>query len=244
MPRLSRMYAREARRRAMLLPNLSRANIADPLHPEDARLTCPYCHKRLNTETGRNRHIILRASCRARHQYAISGGKHKRKRESESDVPFFEPPETEPPTKRLRTEEEEGPPVAGPSRLPDPVRTVPSLASEREGLLGCNRSAGNGSYTEEYPIKTAGAPIGARSMSEEDLQKYLESCGALGDSDLFETAEIMMTTGLSGRGRSRHLKAPAYKQWKGKGKAVWNDNTALLNDIDKLPSGPEWMTEE
>ncbi|KAF8598610.1 hypothetical protein BDV93DRAFT_593766 [Ceratobasidium sp. AG-I] len=67
-----------------------------------------------------------------------------------------------------------------------------------------------------------------------------------------------MGTGLSGRGRSRHLKGPAvsslnkksarysqseqYKKWKGKGKEVWNNNAALLSDIDKLPTGPIWKT--
>ncbi|KAG9120100.1 hypothetical protein FRC07_004554 [Ceratobasidium sp. 392] len=244
------MYARSTRRRALSLPKLSHANFVDPLHPDDARLTCPYCKKRLDSEAGRNRRIALRMYCRAQHEYAISTKEHKQKRSYEEDIPISKPPESEPPTKRLRPEEDEGPPVAGPSRLPEPNCTVPNSASGRADWADRNKRTSSKSCVEEYPIKTAGASIGVRSMSEQDLQAYMESCGALRDLELFETAEIMMTTGLSGRGRNRHLKAPAclpvqkYKRWKGKGKAVWNDSAALLSDIDKLPSGPGWTTGE
>ncbi|KAG9124668.1 hypothetical protein FRC07_010699 [Ceratobasidium sp. 392] len=229
------MYAPAARREAMALPLLSEAKTRG--FSVDDRLTCPYCRKRLPTPTGRDRHIILRPYCRARHERFVSSERErKRKEKSKDNVPVSGPTESEPPTEPSRTED---PPVAGPSRLP--VTEHRPVGSDMEE--GTIRSAGDGSWVEDFPIKTAGAVIGTRRRSEQDLQEYMESCGRLGDPELFETAKILMTTGLSGRGRTMHLKGPMYK-WKGKGKAVWRNNTDLLNDIDKLPKGPDWRTEE
>ncbi|KAG8729126.1 hypothetical protein FRC10_004270 [Ceratobasidium sp. 414] len=147
-----------------------------------------------------------------------------------------------PPPRQARAEEiedEDEPPVAGPSRLPNRrPEPIPSMGNGA-GSGGGNRCMVNGLFVEDFPISTAGAPLGTRLMTEEDLREYLESCGRLGDPDLLETAEILLTTGLTGRGRTRHLKGPMYK-WKGKG--MWRDNADLMNDIDKLPWGAKWTT--
>ncbi|KAG9105151.1 hypothetical protein FRC07_009563, partial [Ceratobasidium sp. 392] len=270
------MYERAARRMGMALPKLSLANGTDPNPSDDARHTCPYCGKRLQTEIGRDRHIILRTYCRARHEYVISGKKRrKRGRRSGTSTPLPEGTGIEPPMKRMRTEEDKQPiggpstlpmqtydgeqpiagpstlpmqtddneqPVAGPSTLPipglNPTIPIPELAD-----LGTRDArAAPGIFVEQFPISTAGAPIGTQRRDEQDLQEYLESCGRLGDRDLFETAEILMTTGLTGRARNRHLRGPVYKKWKGKG--VWRNNDELLSEIDMLPQGPKWSTAE
>lgn len=169
-------------------------------HTGDVRFSCPYCGKKVRSEVGRYRHVTLRPFCRARHLKEVSK-KRKRQREHTSL------PETtgdEPPTKQARTDEED-PPVAGPSRLPVPGPSSPKLPMQEKDL----EFSSDGLFTERFPISTAGAPIGSRRMKHRDLRKYMELCGRLGDRELFETAEIMMGTGLSGRGRNRQLKGPA-----------------------------------
>ncbi|KAG8730883.1 hypothetical protein FRC10_002295, partial [Ceratobasidium sp. 414] len=229
------MYARAARVAAMRLPKLPRPKGTEHSPPQ---FTCPYCGKQLQFQVGLDRHILLRPSCRKRHQDMLKGKKaQKRKRRSRANSLL-------PEAKRSRTDEDT-PPVAGPSRLPnpDPPPTAPTTEGTGGGDAdGCMR---NGVFVEKFPIKTAGAPIGTRCRTKADLRKYLETCGPLGDRDLLETAEILMTTGLTGRGRSRHLKGPVvkqYRKWKGKGKEIWPDNAALLRDIDRLPTGPNWTT--
>ncbi|KAG9123430.1 hypothetical protein FRC07_014952, partial [Ceratobasidium sp. 392] len=259
MARGGTMYQRTARRLGMTPPKLSRANGTDPNPSDETRRTCPYCGKLLDTEIGRDRHIILRTYCRARHKYVISGKKRrKRGRKSGTSTPSPEGTDSEPPTKRMRTDEDEqlvaGPStlpmqtdddeqlVAGPSTLPmpGPGFTVPILKLADLGTG--DACAATGIFVERFPIDTAGAPISTQRRDEQGLPKYLESCGRLGDRDLFETAEILMTTGLTGQARNRHLRGPVYKKWKGKG--VWKNNDELLSEIDKLPQGPKWTTAE
>ncbi|KAG8777441.1 hypothetical protein FRC12_000371 [Ceratobasidium sp. 428] len=147
----------------------------------------------------------------------------------------------DPPAKRPRVEEETQP-VAGPSRLPlpDPQPPISAPDSQSSNL----RPAGDGSFVEAFPSSTAGAPISPNRRGEKNLASHLEACGRLGDRDLFETAEILMTTGLNGAGRTKHLKGPMYRQWKGKGKEVWRNDDELMRDIDSLPRGPKWTTAE
>ncbi|KAG8773758.1 hypothetical protein FRC12_002328 [Ceratobasidium sp. 428] len=145
----------------------------------------------------------------------------------------------EPPTKRPRVDEET-PPVAGPSRLPPPDSQPPIPIPDSQPSNPTQAS--DGSFVEAFPSSTAGAPISPNRKGEKKLTEHLESCGRLGDRDLFETAEILMTTGLNGAGRTKHMKGPMYKQWKGKGKEIWRDDDELQRDIDGLPKGPEWTT--
>ncbi|KAG8694602.1 hypothetical protein FRC09_009744, partial [Ceratobasidium sp. 395] len=238
--------ARAARRAAMMLPMLARVNGTRSRDSND-RLTCPYCQKRLPTEIGCDRHVLLYPPCRA--QYDLFELKErerrvrereervrKRKREAESKSDGV----NEPPTKRSRVEED-SPPVAGPSRLPPPNSPPPGRPFPNSQAPSLT-DAGDGTFIEAFPNAAAGAPISPQKRGEKDLPGYLKTCGRLGDRDLFETAEIMMTTGLNSVGRTKHLKGPAYKQWKGKGKAVWSDDDELMREIDALPKGPKWTT--
>ncbi|QRV95080.1 Zn-finger protein [Ceratobasidium sp. AG-Ba] len=255
MVRGGTMYARAARRAAMRAPMLSQAN---GTHPSDvSRVTCPYCGKEFPTSVGRDFHLSFQQVCRALHEQRVKGkAGQKRQREYEEDSPMTKLMDRQPPTKQVRFDET-AVATAGPSRhcdaladpdvtpIPDPISTsatAPNATSSapRKVARGYTR---DGIYVEPYPISTAGAPISTNLKSESDLREYLKSCGTLGDRDLFETAQIMMTTGLNGRGRTRHLNAPAYKYWrKGKEREVWPNNEALLRDVDRLPTGPKWAT--
>ncbi|QRW11994.1 Zn-finger protein [Ceratobasidium sp. AG-Ba] len=134
--------------------------------------------------------------------------------------------------------EEDTPPVAGPSNIP-----VNALPTKRRAYPPSRPiHARDGLFIEEFLISTAGAPIGPKRIGKEDLHEYLQSCGRLGDPDLFRTAEILMSTGLTGTGRTEHLQGPMYTdRGKGKEKAVWWNDRELLQDIDALPKGPKWV---
>jgi hypothetical protein len=193
------MYARASRRAAMLLPKIPWLD--DPENPpsDQARRTCPFCGKELKTVAGRAIHITLFGICRSRRIEAFKQKdkrRHKRKKRRRSDSPTSERIAGEPQTKRLRMEDEAT--AAGPSRSPIPDPSLPRL-----------REAGDGTYIEDYPFSTAGAPIGSARRKDRDLAGHLRSCGRMGDPELFEAAEILMTTGLTGRGRAKHLKGPS-----------------------------------
>lgn len=194
------MYARAASRAAMMLPGLSRLNQIRYLPFEVARRTCPYCWKQLPTPIGRDIHISLRSTCRARHKNFLKRKEKQkkkwlRKRRRPNSPLLSTPAESKPPTKRLRTDNDAAP-TAGPSRLPHPGPPVRLRADS------------DSTYVEDYPVSTAGAPIGEQHRNERDLAGYLRSCGKLGDPELFEAAEILMTTGLTGAARTRHLQGP------------------------------------
>ncbi|KAG8720731.1 hypothetical protein FRC09_009074 [Ceratobasidium sp. 395] len=265
MVRGGTMYARAARRAAMRAPNLSEANGTQP--SEVSRTTCRYCGKEFDTQTARDTHITLQRICHAKHEDWISGRSgQKRRREYDGDSPEADVMDNPPPAKQVRFDEN-ALPVAGPSHHPnaladptpdpdpDPApapapvpNPTPELGSNPTTRAGGGKPRGytkDGIYIEPFPVRTAGAPISTKCKNDEsDLRDYLASCGALGDRELFETAQVMMTTGLSGKARTRHLKSPAYRAWKGKGKEVWPNNDALLRDIDRLPTGPDWKTAE
>jgi hypothetical protein len=195
------MYARVTRRAMVLLPGLSQLNQIAYLPLDVARCTCPYCWKRLDTSIGRDIHVSLRPICRARHQQFLKRKEKQkqkwlRKRRRPNSPAASQPMESKPPTKRLRTEDDAAP-IAGPSRLSVPEPPTPL------------RAAGDGTYVEDYPFGTAGAPINGLHKNERNLADYLRSCGKLGDPELFEAAEILMTTGLTGAGRTRHLQGPS-----------------------------------
>ncbi|QRV88277.1 hypothetical protein RhiJN_16295 [Ceratobasidium sp. AG-Ba] len=215
----------------MILKGLARLKGLDHLPPDIAERTCPYCSKEFSKSKSRDTHISMNLSCRAQHDKPPDPMARQQKRRRAYE-PTSEPIEGQPPTKRFRTEEIAAP-IAGPSKLPAPEPPSPEL-----------KDAGDGTYIEEYMVSTAGAPIGKARRKRENLGEFLKSCGRMGDRDLFESAEILMTTGLTGKGRTRHLKGPSYKRWKGKEKEVWPNDAALLRDVDGLPQGAKWRTLE
>ncbi|KAG8771371.1 hypothetical protein FRC12_003652 [Ceratobasidium sp. 428] len=91
-------------------------------------------------------------------------------------------------------------------------------------------------YVERFPEGTAGSPISNDRAVPRNLTAYLESCGPLANPETMEAAELLMTTGLSGNARTRHLQSSIYK-----GKTPWANNRQMLIDVDKLPHGPSWM---
>ncbi|KAG8769541.1 hypothetical protein FRC12_004893 [Ceratobasidium sp. 428] len=224
MVRGGTMYARAARRAAMRAPRLSEANGTQP--SDVSRTTCRYCGKEFINQTARDTHITLQSICHAQHEDWISGRSgQKRRREYDDDSPVTDVMDNPPPAKQVRFDTD-AVLLAGPSRHPDAlVDSAPTPDPTPNPIPNSNpdpdRTAGadsqkprgytkNGVYIEPFPVRTAGAPISTkRKNNDANLREYLASCGALGDPELFETAQVMMTTGLSGKARTRHLKSPA-----------------------------------
>ncbi|KAG8725762.1 hypothetical protein FRC12_024060 [Ceratobasidium sp. 428] len=90
-------------------------------------------------------------------------------------------------------------------------------------------------YTERFPDPRAGSPINNRVVEPLDLDAYMAKAGNLGNPDYFDTAELLMTTGLTNAGRDAHLKSRLYV-----GQTPWINNKKLIADIDTLPHGPIW----
>ncbi|KAG8707606.1 hypothetical protein FRC08_000391 [Ceratobasidium sp. 394] len=90
-------------------------------------------------------------------------------------------------------------------------------------------------FVLRFPDPRAGAPINNRVAGPLDLKAYMASMGNLGNSDNLDTAELLLTTGLTNTGRDKHLKSRLYR-----GRTPWKNNKQLIADVDKLPHGPGW----
>ncbi|QRW14314.1 hypothetical protein RhiLY_13313 [Ceratobasidium sp. AG-Ba] len=92
-------------------------------------------------------------------------------------------------------------------------------------------------YVELFPDERAGAPINDEFGQAPDLTAYMAAVGSLSNPDYFETAELLMTTGLTNTGRDEHLKSRL-------GSWIiitpWINNKQLFRDINRLPHGPGW----
>ncbi|KAG8792294.1 hypothetical protein FRC12_006548 [Ceratobasidium sp. 428] len=138
--------------------------------------------------------------------------------------------------------------IAGPSSRPHPAAPgADPFAVDADGIpLRYNdprRWSDNGRtcqkpFVERFPCRLAGSPISKDRACERDLWAYLESCGNLSNLQAMEAAELLLTTGLSGKARTRHLQSSFYK-----GKTPWTNDKQMLADIDKLPHGPVWEAE-
>ena len=62
-------------------------------------------------------------------------------------------------------------------------------------------------FVERYPVASAGAPLNNDRAHIPDMEQYMRTCGTLADPDHFDVAELLMTTGLSNKGKDRHLKS-------------------------------------
>jgi hypothetical protein len=62
-------------------------------------------------------------------------------------------------------------------------------------------------FVEHFPNPHAGAPINEDTVAPINLNTYMANAGNLGNPDYFDTAELLMTTGLTNGGQDTHLKS-------------------------------------
>lgn len=59
-------------------------------------------------------------------------------------------------------------------------------------------------FVEHFPDKRAGAPVKDTRVESENLRAYMRSCGDLANSAHFETAELLMSSGMTDKARDKH----------------------------------------
>jgi hypothetical protein len=92
-----------------------------------------------------------------------------------------------------------------PPVFPPPASPPPLTPWNNTGAL--EYDAERQVFVERFPDPRAGAPINDKTVAPVDLKAYMANAGNLGDPDHFDTAELLMTTGLTNGGRSAHLKS-------------------------------------
>ncbi|KAG8705641.1 hypothetical protein FRC08_001567 [Ceratobasidium sp. 394] len=97
---------------------------------------------------------------------------------------------------------------------PSPSEPVLPATDEAHPPLGTSSSMPDlvfdtkeGDYVERFPDPRAGAPINDNRAEPLDLDAYMAARGNLGNRFHFDTLELLLTTGLTGEGRDRHLKS-------------------------------------
>ncbi|KAG8705030.1 hypothetical protein FRC09_003197 [Ceratobasidium sp. 395] len=237
MPRVS-FRAREARRTLMMVDG--QFELFEEYNPLPDRV-CPYCNRSFTNTPKRNRHIMAKPECRAQHLNTVPTTRSAQRAAQEA-----------------RRESEYK--IAGPSDRPHPsLNRSEYTANDVDNRYNDPRRwTDNGRtcrqpYVEHFPISSAGKPISNDRAYPPNLKAYIQSCGNLADPRNMEAAELLMTTGLSGKARTRHLQSSFYQHschdyqgcaCKGKGKVPWNNDKQMLTDIDNLPHGPDWNAQE
>jgi hypothetical protein len=119
-----------------------------------------------------------------------------------SDTPI-QPKSTRPANPPAKTQVDlrpVSPPVFPPPTLPPPL----PLENDRWAL---EYDAKRQVFIERFPDSCAGAPINEEVVAPIDLKAYMAQSGNLGNPDYFDTAKLLMTTGLTNGGRDAHLKS-------------------------------------
>ncbi|KAG8734101.1 hypothetical protein FRC10_011942 [Ceratobasidium sp. 414] len=94
-------------------------------------------------------------------------------------------------------------------------------------------------FVEHFPDRRASAPINDKTAPAPNLNEYMAATGNLGIPRHLDTAELLLTTGLTADGRDEHLRSHLYV-----GNTPWKSNRELMEDLDKLPRGPGWEVYE
>ncbi|QRW03214.1 hypothetical protein RhiLY_02213 [Ceratobasidium sp. AG-Ba] len=213
--------------------------VRDPTHHLGRRFPCFYCPRVLGSESGRASHIRLSEGCRqadVRRNELSHTGRDSRLTTALKRVRFQLPyPET---SSERQTEPE--PTRNTPHQPPSgqPAEDIPSrdvLLARRGDTCGLEFDSRRLVFVERFPDPRAGAPINDEIAQIPDLEQCMIRAGNLGNPDYFDTAELLMTTGLTNIGRDIHLKSRLYQ-----GFVPWLNNKQLMADIDRLPHGPLW----
>ncbi|QRV87016.1 hypothetical protein RhiJN_15034 [Ceratobasidium sp. AG-Ba] len=236
MPRLLSLAQRALRARRESISD--RPYIRDATHRSERQYPCFYCPRVFDCDRWRAQHIALSFKCRQAEALQDTLC-------MDDDVRFAmvsEPePEQEPQCTMRRGTRRRSPPALVTPALPSdpsgPEQLPPVYGSASDGpRFSLEYDTVRQVFVERFPDPRAGAPINDEVVPPLDLAAYMAKVGNLANPDYFDTAELLMTTGLTNAGRDAHLQSRLYK-----GQVPWPNNKKLLGDIDKLPHGPDWM---
>ncbi|KAG8727958.1 hypothetical protein FRC10_005441, partial [Ceratobasidium sp. 414] len=122
---------------------------------------------------------------------------------------------------------------------PQRERTPAATPCSPQGTSKCRQrllfDKKENAFVEHFPDPRAGTPINDKTTPTPNLNEYIAAAGNLGIPRHLDTTELLLTTGLTARGRDEHLQSHLYV-----GNTPWRDNKVLTEDHDKLPHGPGW----
>ncbi|QRV80973.1 plasma membrane ATPase 4 [Ceratobasidium sp. AG-Ba] len=115
---------------------------------------------------------------------------------------------------------------------PPPVPPPPQMP-----LQEVTNQYGHQYFVEDYHIPTVGEPIRWQTPEEQAQNEYPD-VGALSDPDLFEIAQVLLQSGISGNFRHKYLRLKRLR-----GMMPWTTNLAMMRNVDRLPTGPGWSVQ-
>ncbi|KAG9078278.1 hypothetical protein FRC06_008443 [Ceratobasidium sp. 370] len=179
--------------------------IHDTTHRFGGRYPCFYCPRILHSDPARIRHILLSAGCRLADEIEglsfligntsldVSPELEPEHEHEPSDTPHPETPAEQPDSSNPPHYQPPDPRLAGP-----PVPTSPATLDGSAPPL--EYDATRQVYVKTFPDPRTGAPINDKVVELLDLDAYMARAGNLGHPEHFETAEILLTTGLTNDG--------------------------------------------
>jgi hypothetical protein len=185
--------------------------IRDAAHRAKIRFPCPYCPYVALSEGGRAQHIAKTQECLA--------AELEQRQKPAKRVRFLTPTTnsegSEVGSHNLALED-----MSGSSNIQSAVQPMNELTAVAPDSLDPNQPPSNTPhlfslrfagkdriFVERFPDARAGAPVSDKIACKPDLRTYLMKTGNLSNPDLFDTAELLMTTGLTNTGRDRHLQS-------------------------------------
>jgi hypothetical protein len=182
----------------------------DAAHRVQFCFPCPHCPIILLSESGRTRHITQSLKCREAEQLlaAVDQLADNRRCASEASEAEHQADQLVAGEPETAMESIINAPEASPPNKPA-AKPLPSL----DPMHILRFAGGARVYVERFPDARAGAPVSDIVSDAPDLCTYLSGTGNLGNPDLFETAELLMTTGLTSGGHDRHLKSRLVSQF-------------------------------
>jgi hypothetical protein len=200
MPCTMSWLACSVQRRRAMLPGqfeLRVPNDTDRLE----HLRCPYCQVQTESSIGCARHIMLTRECRERRLKDVKAERRRRLELAYATAG----PSSRPagPTRQITPRARAQTPRAR-AQTPRAREKSPDITGPQWSDYG--RTCGE-PVVEHCPISTAGAPISEERTYPEDLSVHMARCGNMANLGYFEGAELLMTTGLNGKGRQAHLQS-------------------------------------
>jgi hypothetical protein len=160
--------------------------------------SCDGCGRKFNTESALSRHLDTSEGCSADLQAAETRRLGHLLRDDETIN------ETSSETEKMA--------IDSPSPIPEEIPETMAQATPGEGVEAApagpgltESDDGRGRFVERFPGE-AGEPISPHVAHQPGLESYIKSCGRMARPEWFSVAELLTTTKMTDKARTRHLK--------------------------------------
>jgi hypothetical protein len=162
--------------------------------------SCDSCGRTFHNESGRNRHIDSNGDCTIDQEIAEATRLKALQRFNEMEGTTLE-------TQKMA--------ISSPSPIPEQRESLLANGPGKESEAahpGATRGPGleesddgRGRFVERYP-GNAGEPISPHTDHRPGLESYIKSCEQMSRPEWFSVAELLTTTKMTDKARTRHLK--------------------------------------